>query len=228
MTSGVKLKCKFCDSVFSSEQILVSHMCVKKQREKDKNSAVSRIAFYAYNEMYRLTTRAKKPKAFVVFSGSRLYIPFIKFSRGMIALRPINLEKYIHYLIKNGVKIKEWAGDEAYLKFVVEFLMLEPPLIAFERSIIFIGDWAKKHGIETHSFFERVSPAEAVTIIHGGRISPWVIYLSASSNSLIESFTDEQAGMVRGTLDPAFWADRIAAKQEDTKFISQTLRDAGF
>lgn len=228
MTGALKLKCKFCDSVFSSERILTSHMCVQKQREKDKDSAVSRIAFYAYNEMYRLTTRAKKPKKFADFSGSRLYIPFIKFSRGMIALGPINLEEYIHFLIKNGIKIKNWTEDEAYLQFVSEFLMLEPPLIAFERSIVFIGDWASQHGIKTSSFFARVSPAEAVTMIQGGRISPWVLYLSASSNSLIDSFTEEQTHMIRGTLDPKFWTDRIAAKREDARFIGQTLHDAGF
>lgn len=219
--------CKFCGREFSSERIIASHLCRQKQRDKDKNSVASRIALFAFQELYKLTTNGKKLKTFQEFSESKLYVAFIKFARAMLALNPVSLEGYIHYLIKEGIKLKEWTADETYLVFVAKYLMLEPPLDAFERSFLYITEWSAQHDIEFKLFFRRVTTAEAVLMIQGGRISPWVLYLAPSSNSLLDSFTSEQSGMIKDILDPGFWADRLEAKREDTAFIRETLVEIG-
>lgn len=228
MKPAAKIECKFCLRRFSSDQRMISHMCEQKRRHNDRNSVASRIAFYAYCEIFKMTTRGNKIKTFFDFATSNLYKILIKFSRAVIMLDPINLDAYIHYLIKNSIKIKNWPGDATYLQFVSQYLMLEPPLVAFERSFKFIVNWGEQYGVEYNLFFKKVTPEEAVVFIRGGRISPWMLYLSSSSLSLIESFTDEQTKMVMEILDPTFWEERIAARVEDAVFIGSTLSDVGF
>lgn len=220
-------QCAFCKKSFSSEHILLTHVCLQKQRYNDRNSAASRIAYFAYDKMWRFTTRSDKSKAFSHFSTSKLYAQFIRFARHMVLIDPFNLEAYIIYLLVHEIKIKLWTDDEMYLEFVQDFLRLEPPLKAFERSFVFITGWAHTHGVEYKEFFKKINPDEAILLIQNGRLSPWVLYLSASSRGLLTSFTDDENNMVEPFLDPAFWTDRLAAKREDAAFIGKTLCDAG-
>lgn len=228
MSTIEKIKCKFCARGFTNDQRLIAHVCEQKRRHTDKNTVASRIAFYTYSEIFKLTTRGSKAKSFNDFATSNLYKPLIKFSRAVIMLEPINLEEYVHYLITSGVKMKEWNEDETYLAFVVKYLMLEPPLVAFERTFRFISKWSAEHNIEYNLFFKRVTTSEATSLIQSGKLSPWVIYLAGSSIELLALFNAEQAKLIADVLDPAFWEDRMAARDEDRTFIRNTLTGIGF
>ena len=98
------LKCKYCEKSFSTEKTLIAHMCVKKQRFKDKDTPGARLGFRAFQRFYELSVRSKTPKTELDFIKSQYYTSFVKFGRHLIALDPIASEEYLDFLIKNAIE----------------------------------------------------------------------------------------------------------------------------
>lgn len=219
--------CKFCKKGFSSEKTLSAHMCKKKKRFHDKDIVSCRLGFRAYQTFYKMTTNAKKPKTIEDFINSKYYVSFVKFGRFLERDRPIMPEEYTKYVITNSVRLDDWTKDRVYKKYLLDYIKKEPAATALERTITFLEDWAKENNTTYNEFFRTANANEIAFFITVGKISPWVLYLSDTSDTVFEMFNEEHSKMVKDFIDPAVWQKIFSKKEEDVDFVRDILHRAG-
>jgi len=222
-----KFECKFCGSKFHKESTLATHMCVKKQRHLDLNTAGSRFGFRAFQRFYTLTTNSKKIKTHQEFIDSPYYIDFVKFGNHLDKLKPVHIEQYIDFVILSGLKMPKWTTDPVYELYIENLVKTEPPASAAERTITVIMDWCESKGVKFNQFFSSITANEAAYLIKTGRISPWVLYLSTTGENLMSQFNEDHAKMIAPIIDPGFWMRKFKKSDDDVDYIKALLEQAG-
>ena len=220
------MECKWCNKSFSSERTLSAHMCVKKRRWSDKDLSHARLGFRAYQMFYEMSTNASTSKSVEDFINSQYYEAFVKFGRACKLNEWLDPERYTEWLIRTGVKLKQWGSDQQYEKYLKEYLKKEPGLKALERTIIYLSEWSKESGNDWQDYFTKVSSPRAVYDIRSAKISPWVIYLSNSGDQLLSRLSSEQVDMVKELIDPPFWMKVFQTSKEEVTTIKQACKDA--
>ena len=137
------MKCKWCGKEFQSERTLSAHMCVKKRRWADRDMSHIRLGHRAFQMFYELNTSAKEPKSMEDFIMSQYYEAFVKYGRACQVNEWLQPERYTEWLIKNGVKLKQWTSDRQYDKFIKDYVRKEPGLKALERTIVYLAKWSE-------------------------------------------------------------------------------------
>jgi len=219
--------CKFCGTKFHKENTLATHMCVKKRRHMDINSSGSRFGLRAFQRFYTLTMNAKKAKTVEEFINSPYYTDFAKFGNHLDNLRPVYIEKYIDYVILNGVKLKDWTKDFVYDVYVEDLVKKEPSTSAVERTIGEIMQWADTNSIPFNNFFFSISANEAAYLIKTGRISPWVLYLANTGEDLMSRFNEDHAKIIGHIIDPKVWMKKFKNDPNEVDYIRELLVQAG-
>ena len=221
------MKCKWCGKEFKSEKTLAVHMCVKKRRFADKDMSHIRLSHRAFQMFYEINTSAKEPKSIEDFIMSPYYESFVKFGRACQVNEWLAPEKFTEWLIKNGVKLKQWVSDAQYDKFLKEYVRKEPGLKALERTVIYLAEWSAENKIDWQDYFKEVSTPRAVHDIRSAKISPWLIYLSESGDTLLTRFSDEQVKMIAHIIDATFWMKVFANNKEEVSEVKKACGIAG-
>jgi hypothetical protein len=202
-------------------------MCVKKQRHLDKDSVASRMGLELFRRFYELNTATKNAKTIDEFINSRYYTAFIKFARRLMDLRPVDQSRFVDYVFRNGIKDRDWCKDKVYEAYIVDLLSKEPASRGLERSINTMNEWGEKYDLPFNEFFIHVAPAEATHLVKMGKISPWVLYLSTTSDHLWDRLSDEQADIISSVINPKIWKAKFELKKDDCSFTRGILQDAG-
>ena len=142
-------------------------------------------------------------------------------------MKPISIDVFIDFVIINGLKIKDWTKEYVYDQYIDDLIKKEPADNAVERSILTMGEWAQANNVTVDEFFYKISANEAAFIIRRGRLSPWVLYLAETADSLMQSFTEDHAKMIGGLIDSAVWHKKFKTNPDDVEFISSVLSSAG-
>jgi hypothetical protein len=219
--------CKYCGKKFQKDSTLLSHVCVKKQRYLDVNTAGSRFGLRAFQRFYELTSHTKKIKTLDEFINSSYYIDFVKFGNHLELLRPLYIERYIDFVLTNGVKLKDWTKDFVYDTYIIDLIKKEPAESATERSISTILAWCDTNTIEFSNFFNSISSNEAAYLIKMGKISPWVLYLAPSADALMSKFNEDHSKLIGPIIEPGFWMKKFRKSKEDVDYIGSLLDQSG-
>lgn len=220
-------KCKFCGTKFHKETTLTTHMCVKKRRHMDLNSTGSRLGFRTFQRFYEKNTASKGLKSTDDFINSTYYVDFVKFGNYLAMLKPVHIEKFIDFVVMGGLKLKDWTRNEVYDLYVEDLIKKEPAVSATERTITEILEWCEANKVEFGKFFEEINANEAAHLVRTGKISPWVLYLSASGEKLMNRFNEDHAKMIGAIIDPGFWMKKFKKSDDDVEYIRNILEQAG-
>lgn len=227
MNSKADNSCKFCSKVFTSERTLSSHMCVKKRRWTDKDTIGARLGFRVFQRFSELSTNSKKVKTDMDFINSPYYADFVKFGRYLVELDPVYPEKFIDFVIRNGVKLKDWTASYVYDAYMGEMTKTELPEAAVERTILEMSQWCDANIVQLSDFFKSISAVEATFKIRAGRISPWVLYLAESADFLMSRLSPEQGKIIHTAIDPSKWQVIFMLKKADVDFVQTVLKESG-
>lgn len=219
--------CKYCEKKFHKENTLSTHLCVKKRRHMEIDTPASRFGFRTYQRFYELTMAAKKPKTVQEFIDSPYYIDFVKFGNHLANLKPVYPEKFIEFVIKNSVDLKNWTKDYVYYTYVEDLVKKEPAAAATDRTITEIIEWTTTNNVSFGKFFSHISANEAAHMIRSGKISPWVLYLSESGGSLMDSFTADHTPIIGDIIEPGLWMRKFKQNSDDVNYIKSLLVQAG-
>ena len=201
-------------------------MCVKKQRKVDQGSVASRMGLQLYNRFYEMNTAQVNSKTIDQFIDSRYYTSFIKFARRLMDLRPIDQDRFVDYVFRNGFKERDWCKDKIYESYIVDLLLKEPADRGLERSIKTMEIWGEKYEKPLTEFFICVAPSEATHLIKMGKISPWVLYLSESGGTLLETLSDEQVNILEPIINIKAWFAKFERQADDKTFVQEVLYEA--
>ena len=220
-------QCRFCGKAFSRERTLSSHMCEKKRRWMSKDDPESRIAFSVWADFMKyVSPNAKKEKTVDDFIRSADYIGFVKFANYLIELRPVEGDKFVHWLFKMGVKLTDWTKPGTYQLYVQEAAKKETAERALERAIILMNTWAEQTGNKWEEFFQKVAPATGMNMITTGRISPWIIYSTNEAQDLLDRMEPGQIDTITKHVDTEWWKNKIRQNKKSAQWINTTMTQA--
>lgn len=217
-------KCEFCLRSFQRENTFLTHMCPKKQRWLDKDNRIDKLAFMTWLRFYKkVTPNAKREPDFRKFIDSRYYNQFIQLAKFIFQDGFIDSEGYVDHLISNGVHMKDWTTESEYNNHVKKYLLNESPHNAITRSIQYIQTWCNDTGFNLTDFFANANTNQQVQAIRTGKLSPWILYISANGNKLLERFDSSQFKLMNDILDPVQWKLRIKRHTQEIIDIREVL-----
>jgi hypothetical protein len=228
-STNTKHSCVFCNRQFNDELILLNHKCEKKRRWHDRESAESRLAFLIWLRFYELNsfTIQTEKKTFKEFMNTKYYTSFIKFAKHIINLNVIDTNSFIDYIIKSNLPLNKWTNNQVYETYISSLLKNEQPENALARNIEFMQNWSNITNNNWFDFFRKVNTNQAIIWIQTGRISPWVLFNSESSDLLLNRCNSEQVEIIDKYINYKIWKIKFAREKETTEWIRSTLKQAG-
>lgn len=218
--------CNHCGKSFVRERSLINHMCEKKRRWILRDEKYVKLAFYAWQEFYRISYSRKKD--YKEFISSQFYNDFIKFGRHLTNINVIEPQEFITFIIKTNIKLKDWCKDWVYNEFVRYQTERESSDKAVERNILLMQQWSIQYKEDWTEFFIKISTPLAVSYIKSGRLSPWILYNSETGIDLLERMTDEELGIISEYIKPKYWQKKFDKYPDDVMFIKKVCKKAGF
>jgi len=221
--------CTFCGAGFMKERTLVNHLCEKKRRHMSKDETHVRIGFHAWIRWHELTnTRMKKnDNAYLNFSDSKLYIPFVKFGRHIVNTKIGSAEEFIKFVIKNSIRLDDWCKESIYNAFVRQNIRKEDIMTALARFVKVMENWANEHDENWNDFLFKVNVNIALNLIRTGKMSPWILLNAVHKDELINRMSDEQIMLVDKYIELQWWQQYMVRNKKDKRIIVEALKEYG-
>lgn len=227
-TKEIKFSCEFCARSFAKEKTLVTHVCEPKRRWLERDQRGNQIGFQSFVMFFAKHTAAKKTKTYEEFIKSPYYIAFIKFGNYCLETNVLNVTRYVDWLLKNNLKIDNWATDTNYTKFIIEYLRSEDAYDAIARSVQTCSELAEYDNIQVRDVLRYSNPNKICHAITNGKISPWMLYQSDSGTKFLETLNQDHVKIVIDYINPELWAIKFKREPDLTKSIKETLGQAGY
>ena len=225
-----KNTCRYCDKAFRKESSLAVHLCEPKRRWQQEKETGVQLGLRAYLRFYEITQGSAKLKSYADFVVSPYYNAFVKFGRYCQGIRCLNFVNYLEWLLKNNKKLDNWCSDRLYEEWLPEYIKREAPQDALERALREMQDYADDNTDLRNGFrdYFRLGNTNRILFhITGGRISPWIVYNSASGVAFLDALTEEQIQIVMPWIDPDYWQRRFRDYLADTEWVKDILEKAG-
>jgi hypothetical protein len=220
--------CEFCKRSFLRESTIISHICEYKHRWMDKDKQGNRLGFQSWIEFYKKNSTSKKQKTYEEFIRSAYYTAFVKFGSYCVDVNVLNVNRYIDWLLKNQIKIDSWCQDTNYTKFLIEYLRIEDPMDAIARSIETTINMASVERVLSKDYLRYGNSNKICYAITTGKLSPWILYHSASGKEFLDKLDESQIKMVIDYLNPELWAIKFKREPEKVDEVKSLLTLAGY
>lgn len=223
-----KFECGYCNKSFRKESTLFAHggVCEKKRRADQEKEVGVQLGYMAYLKFYEMT-QPTATKNYKDFSESKFYIAFVKFGRNIKMINALKPDKFIEYLIKENVKLDKWCQDRVYTKYLHTMLRKENPNDTLQRGLEEMIKWGDEQETEFNQFFKNANSNKVCHSIIKGRLSPWIVYNSATGLEFLGELNEDQLSLIYEYIDPEYWQTRFSNYMADTEYMKQTLKEAG-
>ncbi len=219
-------RCQFCGKGYVKETTLASHLCEPKRRHLQKSEKGVVLAFQAYLKFYRFT-QGKDTKTYEDFAKSPYYAAFVKFGRYLHSIDAVKPERFMEWVIKNNKKLDYWCKEQFYDEYLHEYIRVENPQDALERSIVEMESWAVENNSVVNHYFRYANENRIVRSIAHGRISPWAVYCCETGVNMLSRLNEEQIAIVYPWIDPDYWQRKLK-NSDDAEWCRYILTQAGF
>jgi len=204
------------------------HVCEPKRRYQEQNETGVQIGLQAYLRFYEVTQGSSKLKTFDDFARSPYYRAFVKFGRHCVAIRAVNVPRFVDWVIGQNKKIDHWCKDSIYTEYLMEYLRVENVADALARALEESIAWAEKTGNPDKDYLRYGNSNAVCYAITTGRLSPWVLYNCDSGVEFLSNLNEEQIGMIWFMIDADFWQKKIHDYAADAEYIKEMLKKAGW
>ena len=203
------------------------HMCEPKRRWQQENETGVRFGYNAFIRFFELTQGSAKNKTYADFVESPYYSAFVKFGQYMVAVNAVKPAAFIDWIIKSNKKLDTWTKDSNYDEYLVQHIRTENPQDALERAMREMEDWADENNSIFNHIFMFGNVNRVCQLINNGRISPWILYNSASGVEFLGKLVGPQLEMIYVIIDPEYWDRKFATREEDVTWVKSILSKAG-
>lgn len=225
MSENLENKCEHCGKTFIRERTLLSHTCEAKRRFLDKDRLPNRIGLASWSAfMRRCQPSSKKPKDYLAFSKSPYYSAFVKFGNYCADSGVLRPDLFSEWLQKNNVGIDYWCSDKQYTTFLIDYLKIEDPFEAIERSVKRLIEHGELENIQLRDTLQYISQNKLCGDIISGRISPWLLYNCSYD---IWGRLENNLQFIYPYVDPDVWRPKLLRDAEITADIKNILKQAG-
>jgi hypothetical protein len=221
-------KCRYCEREFQRENTLSVHVCEPKRRYQEEKEVGVQLGLQSYLRFYEISQGSARLKTFDDFAKSPYYRAFVKFGRYCVALKVINVNQFIEWLLKNNKKIDHWCRDSMYSEYLMHYIRFESVSDALARAMEFGISWSEENDYPAQDCL-RYGNANTITYaISVGRISPWVIYNCESGQKFLDEINQEQVAIIWPYIDADFWQRKFRDFPADQEYARDILKKAGW
>ena len=142
--------------------------------------------------------------------------------------RAINPAQFMTWLLKNNKKIDHWCSDKIYTEYLLFYLRVEAVADALARAVEYSIDWEEKHTHPAHDCLRYGNSNVLCHAVTTGRISPWVIYNSASGQEFLNTLDSSQIAMIWPYIDSDAWSKKFHDYSADQEYAKEILKQAGW
>ena len=226
--SVIKYGCEFCKREFLRESTVLKHICEYKHRWLEKDRRGNRIGFQAWLQFYVKNSTSKKNRTYEEFIKSAYYTAFVKFGTYCVDINALNINRFVDWLLKNQVKVDAWNSDSSYNKFLTEYLREEDPLDAIARSIETTITLAETERVLNRDILRYANKNKLCHAVTTGKISPWMLYQSASGTKFLDELDETQVKMIIDYINPELWAIKFIRDIKIVPQVKELLVAAGY
>ena len=219
-------QCEFCQKNFIRSSTLASHVCEAKRRWQNRNTPLVVLALEAYQRFYRQCQPSQKTKQWDHFAQSSYYAAFVRFAQYMLDVRCVNTGAFMDHVIKNNIKLDQWASDGVYTAFLMRWTRTEDAWDAVRRSIDTATVWAQENHSNLAHYFLYASDYKIQSDLDRGRISAWFVFCSETGQQWLYNLGPEQTAIIWFWIDPEYWQPNLTQNPVADE-ISHTLKQAG-
>ena len=224
----ISYACEFCNSKFTRERTLLSHMCKTKHRWIDKDKHGNRVGYQSFLQFYAKHTINKKQKSYEDFIKSPYYTAFTKFGNYCVDIKCINIARYTDWLLSNSIKIDNWAEDKNYTTFLYSYLRSEDAFDAVCRSIEHCMTAAEVENVNSNDYLRYGNSNKICYAITTGKISPWILYHSISGKEFLDKLDQGQLQLIYDYINPELWNIKFKRDTELVLQIKDLLKNAKY
>lgn len=228
VANSTKFVCDYCRKEFIRESSMAVHMCEPKRRHTLKDERGVQLGLQAYLKFYEITQGSAKLKTFDDFASSAYYQAFVKFGRHCVAIRAINVDRFIEWVLKQNKKLDQWCLDSIYTEYLISYLRTEHIDDALARAIEFGLSWQQETNNPPHDCLRYGNTNAMVYAVSVGRISPWIIYNCESGQKFLGELNSEQLEMIWTQIDSDFWQKKFRDYSADQEYAKDILQKAGW
>jgi hypothetical protein len=221
----IKYGCEFCKREFVRESTMLKHICEYKHRWLERDQRGNQLGFQSFLQFYKKHSTSKKEKTYEEFIKSSYYIAFVKFGNYVKEIKCVNISRYVDWLLKEKIKIDTWCSDSNYTNFLIEYMKIEDPVSALERSIQYCMDMANEEKISINDYLRYGNRNKIFYAITTGKISPWLLYHSESGVKLLDETDPHQVKMIYDYINPVQWAIKFSKEPEKVSEVKSLLSE---
>jgi hypothetical protein len=155
------------------------------------------------------------------------YSAFVKFGNYCTDNSVVNPLAYSNWLLRANIRVDDWASDVQYTRYLIEYIKLEDPMTAVERTIKYLLDIAEQENIRMQDVFSYYNHNRLCHDITMGRISPWVLYHSNSGQTFLSQLNEDQLRMIENYISMEQWLIRFKRDLTDVEQVKSVLLEAG-
>lgn len=217
--------CAFCGKVYKNAGSAAKHQCRMQTRFNQSQTREFVLAHLAFTQFFK-NTNVKTDKD--SFMQSLYYNGFFAFGQYVKDIKSSFVTAYVNWLTTHSVPLAKWISDEQYDSFLQTYILNENAFDAIQRSIENTMEWSETTGIEYFDYFRQSTVYSVFNAITTARISPWMIFCSASGRAWLLSIPKEELSKMWNWIDPEKWTTKINSQPADQFEISNLLKSAGF
>lgn len=216
--------CEYCGVVLKTQKGIDGHLCKRKKLIRDAGPSGMVKAYELFDFWIRYGGIARKSRTMDQFTNSPYFSLFVDLNN-FVTREKISGKTYLKWLIDSKIKSHQWMKQEvvkAFTRHGATHGSLSETLVS---SLKFMAKRCDEVGVDISDFFTSVGPSECLQFIRDGKISPWIIFLSPKSSSVLDRMSQEQANFITDFIDVEEWERKMAT--EKTEEAERILRELG-
>lgn len=221
-------RCRYCDKTFQRESTLAVHVCEQKKRFQEEKETGVQLGLQAWLRFYEITQGSARLKTFDDFARSSYYRAFVKFGRYIQAIRAVNPNRFIEWVIRQNKKLDHWCQDKVYTEYLHQQVREEHVNDALARALEESIKWEEETGNPAKDYLRYGNANKVCHAIVNGRITAWVLFNCDSGNEFLGNLNQEQIGIVYPWVDADFWAKKFRDYPADQEYAREMLTQAGW
>lgn len=217
--------CHYCNHRFKNEMTFMKHHCEPKRRAQELMTPLGQSAYGYYREWMRLK-KYSQPSS-VAFLESKYYRAFINFSQMVVNTGISKPERYIALMIEAGILPILWCRDQCYSVYLDWIDKLSDPLDQVQESINFLYDICERENTDLSSIFCHLGAQRILSLVRQRRLSPWLLFCSASFGVLLKTLDKEQLSAFNTVVNSSYWASRFQTERSTVSIIKSIVKELG-
>lgn len=208
------------------EAAFIDHVCEPMIRAQKMRTTEGVAAWIAYSTWLKQMGKKVPPQS--SFLSSRFFQSFMKFAGFVQQVKTINVEQYIHHMVKHGIQPVIWTSEPIYSEWVRSNITERSPIKQVQSSSLFLLKQAEEKGVDVGDLFYHITAPEVGDWVQTGRVTPWLLLVSTKFKLWFGELDADDRDQLARIINPAEWHERLKGNPNTIVKIKEIAKEIGW